>query len=361
MSTPWDFPSYVSSVYIYLAAPPIILSVGIVGNAMAAVVLLQRTMRSSTSSMYLIALAFVDTIVLLTGLVREWIKYGISPYREHFGYWMMKPSDVRDYTDAGCKLHMFILYTTIHISAWLLVCLAVDRVIAVFIPHKSKLLCTHNVTLGAIGVTVLVCIALNAHFFVTVKLNTRSGYSWCATNGDKNSTNAKWKKTYQIIDAVVASYAPFVIMLSANLMIIGKLMLIKYKRGQMVSYSSSNDSKLNTMTAILLTVNFVFFVTTCPIVVLKKYYTVWFDLNTWEGYMNNELAFAICNILFYLNSALNFLLYCISGPRFRREFMVLVRRCQGRARVAPEELSMNGASTRQTQLHSQTVFSVADK
>ncbi|CAH1781210.1 unnamed protein product [Owenia fusiformis] len=324
----WEFQSFVISVYIFLVVPPIILSVGIVGNAMAAAVLLQKSMRSSTSSMYLIALAFVDTTVLLTGLVREWIKYGIFEYREHFGYWTLKPSDVRAYTDAGCKFHMFILYTTIHISAWLLVCLTVERVIAVFIPHKVKLICTHKVTLAAIGIIFIVCIALNSHFFVTVKLDTDiySGVLWCGVNGDMNSANARWYKTYHIIDAVVASYAPFVIMLSANLLIIGKLRFSKCKRGKMVNNTSSNDSKLNTMTTILLTINFVFVVTTSPIVVLKKYYSVWFDVNTDEGEADNELAFAICNMLFYLNSALNFFLYCISGPRFRGEFMVLMRR-----------------------------------
>ncbi|CAH1781213.1 unnamed protein product [Owenia fusiformis] len=333
MQTLWDFQSFVMSVYIFLVLSPIILSVGIVGNVMVVVVLLQKTMRSSTSSMYLIALAFVDTTVLLTGLVREWIKYGISLYREHFGYRTMTPTDIRDYTDAGCKFHMFILYTTIHISAWLLVCLTVERVIAVFIPHKVKLICTHKVTLAAIGITFLVCIALNSHFFVTVKLNTNeySNVSWCDVDGNKNSTNVKWHEIYDIIDAVVASYAPFVIMLSANVLIIGRLRFIKYKSDKMASNTSLDDSKLNTMTTILLTINFVFFVTTCPIVVLTNYYHIWFDLNTWEDYTDNELAFAICHMLFYLNSALNFLLYCISGPRFRREFMALIRRLKGNA------------------------------
>jgi len=59
-------------LYIYLS--PLIVVVGLLGNLMSFVVLVQRPTRRISTYCYLIVLAVADTIVLTAGLLPKWIE-----------------------------------------------------------------------------------------------------------------------------------------------------------------------------------------------------------------------------------------------------------------------------------------------
>jgi len=59
-------------LYVYLS--PIIIAVGVVGNFLSFVVLVQRPFRQVSTYCYLIVLAVADTVVLTAGLLPKWIE-----------------------------------------------------------------------------------------------------------------------------------------------------------------------------------------------------------------------------------------------------------------------------------------------
>lgn len=88
--------------------------------------------------------------------------------------------------------------------------------------------------------------------------------------------------------------------------------------------SPSNRTKLSSMTAMLLTSNCVFILLNCPVQVYLLN-PQWFYYTGREGALMG-LLWAVVSMLQYSNNGINFFLYCISGSKFRKEFMSLLRK-----------------------------------
>ena len=93
--------------------------------------MLRPNLRKYTTGLYLLVLAVVDTLVLYTGLLRHWI-------RELFG------TDVRNGSIAACRIHHFVLNLAVQVEAWIIVCVGIEKMVAVFFPHKAKQIFTRE-------------------------------------------------------------------------------------------------------------------------------------------------------------------------------------------------------------------------
>jgi hypothetical protein len=93
----------------------------------------------------------------------------------------------------------------------------------------------------------------------------------------------------------------------------------------------------------LVVVTFVFVLTTTPITIFFAGANIWpTDIRDIVGFSCTYLAYSVCNMLFYLNSAVNFFLYCVSGSQFRHALQVC-----GRS-VFVEHTSCPSLTTRRT-------------
>ena len=68
-----DIAAYRLHKQLYVYASPVIIVVGVVGNLLSFVVLVQRPLRRVSTYCYLIVLAVADTLVLTAGLLPKWI------------------------------------------------------------------------------------------------------------------------------------------------------------------------------------------------------------------------------------------------------------------------------------------------
>ena len=92
------------------------------------------------------------------------------------------------------------------------------------------------------------------------------------------------------------------------------------------SKSTSKIGNAN-ITVMLLAVSFTFLLLTSPVVIVllyKRYF--WLPSSNVEK-ARAQLVHAFVDNLMYTNHAINFLLYCLSGRRFRRELAKLLARC----------------------------------
>ena len=118
------------------------------------------------------------------------------------------------------------------------------------------------------------------------------------------------------IDLSVGSLIPFFLLITGNATII-----VRIARARSAAKTKMNVQQdhiqMKTMTFLLLGASFIFMITTAPMCIYmvldnaeKVYYGIKFYL-FWN----------ISNMLMYINNAINFWLYCVSGPRFRKELL----------------------------------------
>ncbi|GFO25917.1 growth hormone secretagogue receptor type 1-like [Plakobranchus ocellatus] len=383
-------------------------------------------MRTSQASVYLIALALADIIVLYTGLLRYFI-------REVSGV------DIRHFSTASCKLHSFLVYMSLDTSVWILVAFTGERILSVYMPYKVKNICTKLTSLVLIGIIVVAMSALNSHFFYGMSSVTEQrpdNTSWshpcyyinneyqdfvidvwpwvdfcvfnlipftllsigntciavrvimsrrrakkagsldlnqdttnivtassaatntttaiftsppvCAAANGTTSANASrsheetkrtvfncsitstscrpatfaaraWKGSARPDDEIGTRQGP-------SGLLAGRTSFKPEEQAPPVRASKKND-RTSSMTAILLLLNVVFLATTTPV-------SIFFIIrDDWVKRITNHkelalfrLTFTIVNLIQYMNNSINFILYCITGSRFRKELQAMIFR-----------------------------------
>jgi len=73
-STPSSAWGKSTGVMLWFYVGPLIFTVGIAGNALILVTMAQRRMQGSSTCVYLRCMAVADLLVLLTGMIPEWLE-----------------------------------------------------------------------------------------------------------------------------------------------------------------------------------------------------------------------------------------------------------------------------------------------
>ncbi len=111
---------------------PMILLVGIPGNILSFLILKSRRFRGKSYSHYLCTLAVFDSLVLIGKYVRRLDQLLI--YTAHVGIFA-------SYGDAACKIYTFVEHVCYLMSSWLVLCMTLERFIAVKYPFKKETFC----------------------------------------------------------------------------------------------------------------------------------------------------------------------------------------------------------------------------
>ena len=301
---------------------PVIITVGTIGNILSILVFGQKNLRSRSTSVLLIGLAIADTILLNIGLLPWWID-------------RITGTDIRKLSQLGCKIHVFFTYAPIHWSAWILVAVTTERLISVYLPLLSREIITRTRALISL-VAIVICVsAIDVSTVWSHSLYFDESAKETCDAGPEQDKNHYHFKIYVWVDSFIASYLPFAIMLVSNVAIIIKLTKARLRRQTVMNVKSDTGSG---MTAMLLTLNFVFLLTTSPIVILLAFEEQLMGDKSPHAIAKFYLAYTITGLLSYWNSALNFFLYCISGTRFRRDLVELFG-CQGQIKLTPKSRS----------------------
>ena len=311
-----DLPEIQLSENLWKYLPPFILVFGTTGNVLSAVVMMRIAFRRSTIGPYFTVVAVSDTVVLYTGLFVNWLAHSFDVSATSVNVHM-------------CKLIFFSLYWATGISAWLLVAVTWERVMAVSSAERA---CTvgRSAVRRALWVTfgiTAVMFLINAHHFWTLigveyEYNGRTYIECKVFDGYSQFDEYVWPW----INLSVNSLIPFILLLTGNIYIILRIVYIRVQlRKQMDDGRSSMATgrnsavtagrKIPSMTAVLLLVSFAFVITTAPYCLFPIIQQT-HSYDTGERY---QLGLTIVEIFSYVNNAINFWIYCISGTRFRKE------------------------------------------
>ncbi|XP_064609470.1 neuromedin-U receptor 2-like [Liolophura sinensis] len=339
-ATPQD-PRLVAADNLWKVCSPILILLGTFGNSVSIAVLCRNSLWKISSSPYLVVLGVADLFVLWTGLLRQWLRFLVN-------------IDIRDFSPVICKLQIFGMYTVSDFSAWTLVAVTVERFIFVCFPFKAKSVCTRRRTTFTLVLILIALALLNSHFLygygsVYEEPSVNDGDSpalipYCGHINDDYSLF--FDQIWPWIDISVFSLVPFSIIAICNISIITKIARSRFRNKVTANSAGEGDNRVKTssMTALLLSLNTVFLVTTAPVCIYYIGLPEWTRTATSEKKIELDLWHAVLQLLMYLNNSVNFLFYCISGPKFRRELRSMCGRRGATGTTTNESTAPTGVS-----------------
>jgi len=191
-------------IFMFTYIAPFIIILGTLGNIFSFVVLQHPSYRKTSTGFILSALAVVDTGMLNTGLLRNFILSA-------FGV------DVRLLSEASCRIHYFLTYVFRYASPMTIALMTTERVVGVWRPFKVNSIFSRKNVAIAWSVSLLVLMGMTAHSFFTVDLFVDEYGSHCYfAEAYVNFHMGAW----YWIDAIVSSYIPIILIFTGNILII---------------------------------------------------------------------------------------------------------------------------------------------
>lgn len=353
-----NYGDYVAHRHILLIIPPVLLVIGTFGNLFSFCILFQKRGKYSTYN-YLSALALLDLLVLYIGLLRLW-----------FGQFMI---DILNTNNILCKVGVFLGYVCSDTSVWLIVTVTIERCIAVMFPLRAPTLCNVRNARVAILSIISVFVAVNCHFLWSVELHYYKYNSVLITK-----CHATTAFTYLVdeiwpwVDAAIYSFVPFLIITLLNSFIIKHIVSARHVRNMLRQQSSLShrnaslhpNQKQNEaskrITITLLAVSFTFLITTLPMNLVLIYTSSvdTIDQDDDATFAKRQLIGSVAEMLMYVNHSVNFILYCMTGKKFRDQFKALACWCHKSQRFRGHSQRFETTTFR---LSTMTTYKTADR
>ena len=320
-----SYSEYKAGIIIWKTVPPVLITFGTCGNILSIVVLTRKSIRKSTTAIFLIFLTFSDLCVLYTGLFRQWLIYLID-------------IDIRHFSEVFCKIHTWLVYSSLDFSAWIIISVTLERIIAVWCPYSHNTKCSRQTAIVCIITLLIFVLSLNAHLLYGMVDKESGIIEQKCSSVDEDYSNF-FRAVWSWMDLCMFCLIPFAVIVFGNSIILFKLFQRRRTSNQVdrnreLNHDHHHQHRHSSMTAMLCTLNTVFFITTLPISIYNIGYTYWYSTQDQHTIAKLELWWSVVNMLMYTNNALNFLLYSLSGSRFRKELKRVVCRITDAADTA---------------------------
>lgn len=307
-------PEVVVSEYLWKVLPPILFCFGLTGNTLTIIVINRLGFRNQPTLTFLLCLAINDSVVLVTGLPRYWIK-------AVFDY------DLNTASNVNCKLYYFFIYLTMQYSSWILVGVTVERLVKTYFPLRYRTIYSYKKVTIALSITLVILILVNGHFFFTNGINDYTEGGCGSLNPDIFYFD---ENVFVFIDFTILSVIPFTTMLICNILLVRILRKVQQNRVSMMHNSvlkRTNRFSVR-MTKMLVVCTFYFLLATAPI-------SIYFILDTYllPGYVSSnncraqakmDLAWSVTYLLQFSNYCINFYLYTAMNDRFYKELQAVI-------------------------------------
>lgn len=276
---------------LWMTVAPVILVSGLLGNAASLMVFTRASLRTSSTYTLLSFLAVSDSLVLVSGLLRDWLAVVLGPaafsaFNAALAYCI--PVEVASLASMYC-------------SAWLIVAVTVDRFLAICSPMAtlSQQRTPRRSALVAAGAAAL---AVGAALLVTFGSGDRRV---CFT--------ATPSQTVLWLDAAAYSLLPSMALFILNGCILHKM--IQHSRSLHLSGAHPRpDHRSRHLSAITLAVSVSYLVTTLPNSLLTMVAEQEPAVRELDCLV---LVQTLTLMLWYSNHAVNFGLYCLTARQVR--------------------------------------------
>ncbi|XP_040576616.1 growth hormone secretagogue receptor type 1 [Lepeophtheirus salmonis] len=279
----------------------LIVGIGVLGNALVILVISTSKVLRSSTNIFLLNLSIADLLVLVTCTPTVIVELVIRK-----DAWILGKT--------LCYLVPFVELAMAHTSVLIILAITGERYYAICLPLHAGSICRKSKAWILCGISWTFAFGCTAPVLATIEYSNEGDSPYCLTNVD-----TIWAKVY--------FYAMLILFFCIPLI----LLMFIYKRISDNLVSSSNQINFRESKAVvksrkqvvvmIATVVFVFFACLFPFKVLTLWIVVSpheiFDIISIETYYN---LLYFCRIMFYINSAINPILYNIMSTKFREGF-----------------------------------------
>ncbi|CAF3339904.1 unnamed protein product [Rotaria socialis] len=312
----------------------LLIIVGGIGNTLSALTLSRKKLRTQVTSIYLIALALSDLGNVFFSVLNFYLVR------------LDSNRNMRLYSNLSCKVHIFFTYYFINLSPTLLVAVSVQRYLAIAKHHYSKKHCTVKNAYFVIGLICLVSFFIELHWGMFYELrsipNKQISTSFNHTisyrrvcNITLNYPKYLWFRSNVLgyIQWLFFTLCPFIIMLILNSLILN--VIASARRIQQHSHQKNRrrQVKQRNLTIMLLSVSCVFILLTAPASTFMAFGNLF---KNFHG-RNSQSLWTVFSLIYYTNTAANFLLYFLTANVFRQELRVMISALPGCSNILPEQ------------------------
>ena len=316
---------------------PFLILFGTFGNVMI-IVIHKRAALTSSMSVFFLALAASDLVLLCVTCCKIWI-------------YLVFDFNISTQSNTLCKLVIFFIYVSGVLSAWTLVAMTAQRAVCVLYPHRANVLCTVRKSKTIVVSTVLFMAAMHTHLLYGFQFTNDEDGKMCAASNDYMPF---FLEIWSWVDMLIFSLIPWLCLAVSNSLLVWKLRVsvleAKLSLGSGQADRITDRKKKSTSISItLIAVSTAFLLLTLPISVYQVLSFIFWK----NGYLKALLlslagyyAQEICFVLWFSNSCINFYIYCLTGSKFRREAKQILR-C-----MFPEHSDKQGRDTTASTLSS---------
>ena len=315
---PEKMPLFKASILMGEIMLPIILVFGTFGKAMT--IIIMRRLRSAVSSIsvYFTALAVSDLLLIHTLTFPYWIAitFGVDYFAK---------------SRAVCKLGVFLSYVTGVTSAWILVAMTVQRAASVVWPHRVSVLCTRRKSIFTVMGIVLFTVSIHSHILYGAELIYDDNGTLVVCCVKRDGYGRFMENVWSWVDLLSFSALPFLCLVASNGLLVKKLTFSIHETNLKLSLGQSDQAKTRTrkvssVTVTLIAVSTTFILLNLPFsaYILLHAFDVLPGSDDLEAKTLSNFIYAVVNILWYCNSAVNFYLYCLTGSKFRTECLRVI-------------------------------------
>ena len=334
-------PGYLRWLSDVVLLPPIVVF-GVIGNVMAFATLCAQRGNLSTSIL-LRFIAVIDTLLLLSAV----------PMR------FMRQIDVchnilHSFNDTYARLFPFfygLLFVLRAASTWSTVLLTIDRHIAVCRPLHAHRIVTIKVAISQVVGVAVFSLLFNIPIFFEYHIAMVDGYERVKMRAF--AYNEIYVIGYRVITMLIVIYViPMAILVFFNILLIRNLRVAAKDRKK-IQAEASDRGTTRSVTIIVVAVVITFCV--CNVMPLTSH--AFYSLEKYQGFIygdesgssalvqNRRYASNLSNLFVSLNSAVNFLIYCVCCRSFRTTFLTAFCRRKDNKRRAPKSRTSVTSST----------------
>jgi hypothetical protein len=328
-----------------MIVPPIIITIGIIGNILSFLVLRKRKYAKQSTYVYFRALTFFDSFTLLV--------YSFQRYLLR-----LSPDVFWKNGDIFCKEFIFVAYLTMSVSHWTLVLMTVDRFIAVAFPLKWTDLCTPRRSTKYIIAMAIITVLFHAQQFLR-KAHPEANVLKDKCPFDYVIVTPDYELAFMYMFVVLVFYIPFFSLLILNVLIVYNVRKRGKEKEKLWRSVSAHDLSTTLrrlrrgrqdrqITVMLLLVTTVFTIAVTPYTldhffwdVIKRH------LEDQEPFLRElrHVSYEIALTCFMINPAANFYLYCLGCNQFRKD-LKSVFKFSGSLKKTPSDVQQLSSSER---------------